>query len=112
MATVVHFGVLQLNLNVLGISSVGRANLIAAFFGVIFSFVGNRYFVFKSQDKFSLSQVFRFGTLYAANAILHGIVLFWWSDLKGWDYRSGFIVATTLQFVTSYLGNRLYVFIR
>jgi putative flippase GtrA len=112
MATAVHFGVLQLNLNILSISSVGVANFIAALFGVFFSFVGNRYFVFKSQKKSSMSQVFRFGGLYATIAILHGIVLFWWCDLQGWDYRSGFVVATTLQIVSSYLGNKMYVFIR
>ena len=112
VATVVHFGVLQINLKILAISPVGLANFIAACFGVICSFVGNRYFVFTSQNKSGLSQVLRFGGLYTTIALLHGIVLYLWSDLQGWDYRTGFVVATMLQVVSSYWGNKLFVFIK
>ena len=41
---------------------------------------------------------------------MHGGVLWLWSDIGGFDYRIGFILATSLQFVLSFFGNRYLVF--
>lgn len=109
-ATAVHFCVLQVNLKLLGMESAGLANFIAAFFGIAVSFAGSRYFVFKAHRQPLLQQASKFGVLYAAIALLHGLVLYAWSDLRGWDYRIGFLVATVLQVVFSYWGNKLLVF--
>lgn len=110
VATAVHFSVLQMNLKLLGISSAGLANFIAAFFGIVVSFVGSRYFVFQAHRQPILKQASKFGGLYAAIAFLHGLVLYVWSDVQGWDYRIGFLLATVLQVVFSYWGNKLMVF--
>ena len=110
VATVVHYGVLSFNLNVLGMVSAGLANLIAAIFGITTSFLGNRYFVFKKTDDGLLRQALKFSGLYGAIAILHGFVLFVWSDRLGFDYRLGFLIATVFQMSLSYLGNKKMVF--
>lgn len=110
VATAVHFGVLQVNMKLLDMSSGGLANLIAAFFGIAVSFIGSRYYVFQSHQKAILTQASKFGALYAAIACLHGIVLYVWHDLQGWDYRIGFLVATVLQVLLSYWGNKIIVF--
>lgn len=47
---------------------------------------------------------------YGALAVLHGGVLWVWSDLAGQDYRVGFAIATVGQVVLSYLGNTRLVF--
>jgi putative flippase GtrA len=110
VATAVHFGVLQINLKLFGIPSAGLANFIAAFFGIAVSFIGSRYYVFHGHQQPILRQASKFGVLYAAIASLHGLVLYTWTDLQGWDYRVGFFLATALQVSLSYLGNKHMVF--
>jgi putative flippase GtrA len=110
VATSVHFCVLQVNLKMLDMTSAGLANFIAACFGIIVSFVGNRYFVFRAYQRSIMHQFSKFGGLYTAIALLHGAALYGWSDLLGWDYRTGFLIATLLQIIFSYWGNKLLVF--
>ena len=112
LATVLHFSVLQINLKIFAMSSAGLANFIAAFFGITVSFFGNRYFVFKNYQKTILHQASMFGGVYAITTFSHGIVLYWWSDLEGWDYRTGFLLATIIQIFLGYWGTKLLVFKR
>jgi putative flippase GtrA len=109
-ATAVHFSVLQINLKLLGIPSAGIANFIAAFFGISVSFIGSRYYVFHGRQQPILRQASKFGVLYAAIACLHGLLLYAWTDLQGWDYRLGFLLATVLQVSLSYWGNKIMIF--
>ena len=109
-ATLVHFCVLTVNLKLLGIPSAGLSNLIAAFFGLTVSFLGNRYFVFRGRPGVASRQVPRFVLLYAAPAAVHGLILFLWSDLGHLHYATGFVIATAVQMVVTYLGNKFLVF--
>ncbi len=110
VATTVHYGVLSFNLNILGVASAGAANLVAAIFGILVSFLGNRYFVFNKTEDGLLKQALKFSSLYGAIAILHGIILFVWSDWMRFDYRVGFLIATAFQVSLSYWGNKKMVF--
>jgi len=110
LATAVHFGVLAFNLKVIGLSSAGVSNLIAACVGLSVSFLGSRYFVFRGHSEPFLRQAGKFAGLYAAMAVLHGLVLYIWSDRLLLDFRSGFVLATGLQVVLSYFGNKTMVF--
>ena len=109
-ATAVHFAVLWTNINVLGMSSAGMANLLAAVVGIGTSFAGNRWFVFRARGQAILGQATRYLALYAVIALMHGGVLWLWSDISHLDYRIGFVVATSLQFALSFVGNRYLVF--
>jgi len=109
-ATTTHYAVLQLNLHVLLFSSAGFANFVASFFGIFVSFVGNRYFVFKTHHKSALQQLTKFGALYVSTALLHCCVLYVWSDILARDPLIGFLIATGLQAVSSYWGAKLVVF--
>jgi putative flippase GtrA len=109
-AGLLHFAALWLNLQVLDIQSAGLANLLAAVVGITASFLGSRYYVFPGQAQRLLTQATRFGALYAAIALLHGAVLYLWSDVAGLDYRFGFAIALVLQVALSYLGNKNLVF--
>jgi putative flippase GtrA len=91
-------------------SSAGLANVVAALFGISISFIGSRYFVFRQTDEGVLPQAAKFGGLYFAFALVHGAVLFIWTDLLGYDYRLGFLLATAFQIAGSYLGNKFLVF--
>jgi putative flippase GtrA len=110
VATGVHFGVLSFNLQALRIESAGLANLIAAAFGITVSFLGGRYFVFPAKKDGLIAQAAKFSSLYALIALLHGAILFIWTDYLGFDYRVGFVIATGAQTILSYLGNKFLVF--
>ena len=112
VATLVHYVVLAIGIDLLQLPSAGLANLIAALFGITCSFLGNRYFVFRGHDGEFFHQAKNFLLLYAFIACLHGLVLFLWTDVGRLDYRLGFIMATCLQVLLSYLGNKMLVFRR
>lgn len=110
VATAVHYGVLTINIDFIEFKSAGWANFIAAIFGIVTSFLGSRYFVFKQISEDILHQALKFGSLYGVVAVLHGLFLWVWSDLQGLDYRLGFLIATGVQVSVSYLGNKYLVF--
>lgn len=110
VATGVHYGVLTANLDLFGFKSAGLANLVAALFGITASFLGSRYYVFQRTTESIWRQAAKFSGLYGVIALLHGALLWMWTDWHGWDYRAGFVVATALQVSLSYMGNKLLVF--
>jgi putative flippase GtrA len=110
VATAVHFAVLWFNIDILKMPSAGAANFVAAIAGIGTSFAGNRWFVFGAHGQAIVAQATRYLALYAAVALLHGGVLWLWSDIAGLDYRIGFVLATCLQFVLTFFGNRYLVF--
>ena len=110
LATGVHFLVLTFNLKVLGWTSAGLSNLVAALFGITSSFMGSRYFVFQGSREPLLKQIYRFLLLYAAIAGLHTFVMHVWVDVYVLNYIAGFVVATVMQVVFSYWGNKVLVF--
>lgn len=110
VATVVHYGVLTANLSLLEFKSAGLANFVAAIFGITVSFLGSRYFVFYRTAENLLRQAVKFSGLYGAIAILHGLLLWVWTDWNGFDYRIGFLLITAIQVSVSYLGNKFLVF--
>ena len=110
VATGVHYAVLMLNITVFGIASVGLANFIAAFFGITASFLGSRYFVFPQTNGGLLAQAIKFSGLYGMIAVMHGLLLWVWTDIQGLDYRLGFLLATAIQVSLSFVGNKWLVF--
>ena len=109
-ATIIHYVILTVNMEIIGFKSAGLANFVAAFFGIFSSFMGNRYFVFKAIDRPFLKQSVAFILLYSFIAIIHGAILYVWTDLYYLDYRIGFVIASVVQFILSFSGNKLFVF--
>jgi putative flippase GtrA len=110
VATAVNFAVLALCVDALGVRPVLLAAFAASACGIASSFAGNRWFVFRQRERALLPQATRFVALYAATALLHAAMLAVWSDLLALDYRWGFLLATGVQFVAGYAGNRVLVF--
>lgn len=110
IATAIHYAVLTFNIRVLCIPSAGLANFVAAWFGITASFIGSRFFVFPRSEAPLLRQAMRFLALYLSIACLHGLLLFVWTDVFLLNYTAGFALATVLQTMLSYLGNKLLVF--
>jgi putative flippase GtrA len=110
IATAVHYTVLTIGIEIVHLKSVGFATLIAASCGICASFLGNRYFVFPASGGRFSAQAAKFVVLYGALALLNGSFMYIWSDVHHLDYRYGFVLATAVQFVLSYLGGRFVVF--
>lgn len=110
VATAVHFAVLTFNLKVLGFTSAGLANLVAAVFGITTSFAGSRIYVFHGSAEPLLRQIYRFILLYVSIALLHGVLLYVWTDVLALNYIAGFGIATVMQVIFSYWGNKVLVF--
>ncbi|MCF3501744.1 GtrA family protein [Stenotrophomonas geniculata] len=109
-ATAVHFGTLTFLVEVVHVGSKGLANSIAAVFGILASFVGNRFFVFATRTGSLRKELVRFSVLYAALALLSGALMALWADVFALDYRIGFVAISGIQLVLSFLGNRMLVF--
>jgi len=110
VATAIHYTVLTINIEILQLSSAGIANFIAASFGITASFIGSRYFVFKKHHLPASEQAIKFIILYGSIAVIHGLMLSIWSDWLNFDYRVGFLIATGIQVILSYFGNKIMVF--
>ncbi len=109
-ATAVHFGTLTFLVEVVHVGYKGLGNSIAAVFGILASFIGNRFFVFASKTSSLRKDLLRFSVLYAALALLSGALMALWADVFALDYRIGFVAITGIQLVLSFLGNRMLVF--
>ena len=112
VATFVHFIVLTFNVEWLQIGSAGISNFLAAICGIATSFLGSRYYVFRGHRSSIISQAFSFIFLYLFIAVIHGLLLFVWTDIYKNDYRIGFLIATFVQVTMSYTGNKFWVFNR
>jgi putative flippase GtrA len=110
VATAVHYTVLRFCLEVLLMDSAGLANMLAAPVGIATSFLGNRYYVFQRRDTAIVQQALRFLALYAAIAVLHGALLYAWTDHLHLNYSIGFLIAVGLQVVLGYLAGKYLVF--
>ena len=110
VATGVHYACLVFLLEQAQVPSAGAANMMAAVVGISASFLGNRYFVFRSTQTAMGRQIVRFSMLYSLIALVHGAILFSWTDLYQFNYSTGFLVATGIQFALSYAGHRFLVF--
>jgi putative flippase GtrA len=110
LATGVHYLTLSVMIGPLGVRPVGLANLMAAIIGIAASFVGNRRFVFKAVESPVKRQAVHFAVLYAILAVIHSACMYLWCDILNRDYQTGFLLATGLQFLLSYIFNSRVVF--
>jgi putative flippase GtrA len=110
VATAVHYSILRYNIEVLGVPSAGLANAIAAMFGIAVSFLGSRYFVFRASSGGIARQGVMFLLSYGLIALLHGLILYLWTDRAGLNYTLGFLVATGMQVACSFVVNKFLVF--
>lgn len=109
-ATGVHYLVLYSCVELLNFPLVGLANFLASVVGILASFAGNKYFVFKSVGGPTKSQLVRFIIFYAVIAFIHGAFLYLWSDVLNKGFNSGFVVAVMIQFLLGYLSSKFLIF--
>jgi len=110
IATCVHYFFLWLQVETLHLHCFACANFFAALLGVCASFLGNKFFVFKGSETSFQRQLTSFFILYGFLAIVHSFIVFLFVDIVGFNYNYGFLVATLMQFIFSYWGNKKIVF--
>lgn len=109
LATLIHFLILILLIEVADLPSYGVANGIGAVFGIMASYVGNKLFVFQSKGDNKKSAQ-RFLILYAALFLWNITFLLIWSDYMELPYQIGFVIAVGIATIVSYLTNKIWVF--
>ena len=108
-ATGIHYVTLYVFLYILSFSPFG-ADLIAATIGMIVSFIGNKYFVFKNKEGKLHTQAFKFLVIYGIIALFHAAILHVSIVILQINYNYGFFIATSIQVILSYIGNKKVVF--
>lgn len=110
-ATIIHFFILYICINIIGVTFIGLANGVASIFGIIISFAGNKFFVFGNFNiKDILSQMQTYIFFYTLIAFMHASVMYIWSDLLGFTYVFGFIVVIFIQFTAGFYVNKKIIF--
>lgn len=110
MATVVHFSVLFLLIELFHVPSLVWANLTAGAVAITCSFMGNKYIVFNSHNEVMLHQLLKFVLVYICALFFHTFAIYELSSVYGIDYRVAFVVASFLVIMFTFLSNKLMVF--
>ena len=110
LATAIHYFVLTFSLKVMGMPSAALASVLASGIAITSSYIGNRFFVFRSVSDQILRQYIKFFWIYCLIATIHGTVLFITTDWLKYDYRVGFFIAVIIQVFLGYVGNKKLIF--
>ncbi|MEM7774307.1 MAG: GtrA family protein [Pseudomonadota bacterium] len=110
LATLAHYGAFATLVFVIGFTSAALANSVGALFGIAVSFLGNRYFVFRSTGYSWHQQCARFSFVYLALGALHVIIVWLLADRYGLDKTLAFATATAVQAISSFSINKFWVF--
>ncbi len=108
-ATGIQYATLSSLIEIGGIGSVGVASGLASLVGTGASYLGSRFYVFGTSLP-TTRTLPRFLVVYAAAAGLHAILLSVWSDLWQFSYSWGFVLATGVVTLLTFLGNQRFVF--
>ena len=108
-ATTIHYGVFLFSLKVMLLTSA-VSNFFGAVLGIVASFLGSRYYVFKSLNEFWLIQFSKFSSLYVSIAFVNSGIVYVVIDILSFHYNIGFLVGIFFQVLFSFLGNKLVVF--
>ena len=115
LATFVHYVTMLLISNYLiGIYSIAYG--IASIFGILTSFLGNKFFVFTnanqdiSPNNLTFKQLRSFLLLYGLIMLVCSVLMGVLSDFLYINYNLSFMMALCVQTLLSFFGNKHYVF--
>lgn len=109
-ATLFHYIILRLLLINFYFEYYATADFIAAFFGICFSYLGNKFFVFKHSSSNHFVQYFIFLIFYFLMMVIHSSIIFIISDIYNVNFNIGFVIATLFQFLFTYYVNKTIIF--
>jgi putative flippase GtrA len=102
IATLTHYLSLLFFVEIIELGSYGFSNLLAALFGITVSFIGSKYFTFKSEHGSLTFQIPFFLLINFGLLALHGFWLTLWSDILKLNFHYGFVIALFFQIFISY----------
>ena len=112
LTTAVNYAVYLPLYNLLGWSGAG-SNVIAWAAAVVFAYVTNKPFVFKSMDwslKVVLPELTKFIGTRIASGLLETGIIFLTVDLLNWNGNIMKVVTSVLVVIINYIGSKLLVF--
>lgn len=108
-ATGAHYAVLKLTISYAQPTYSASANICASIVGISIAFIGNRTFTFRSSGIVT-QEIRAFIILYIVAALVHTGVIFLLADWGSVSVNIAFLVATTVQILLTFLGNKHLVF--
>ena len=112
LSTVVNYLVYSPALYVFGLSAAA-SNVIAWIVAVVFAFVTNKPFVFKSYDwsrQILIPELTKFVGCRIASGVGETLILLLTVDLLGWSGAVWKLITSVLVVVVNYVGSKLLVF--
>lgn len=86
------------------------ANLISWFFSVTFAYITNRIFVFKSQSKNYIKEIFSFFTSRMATLLMDMGIMFFIVTLMHCNDGIGKLISQVVVIVANYVLSKVFVF--
>lgn len=108
-ATLVHYLIILLLVDLLGWLRPTPATVVGSVFGIATSYLGNHRLVFEAAGRHQ-HYAPRFVLTYLVVMGIHAGLMFLFDEVWQLPYEWGFIVATGLSAVTTFLANRYLVF--
>ena len=112
LTTVVNYLIYLPVYNFCGLSAA-LSNMIAWVGAVIFAFLTNKPFVFRSHDwsaKTVVPELTKFVSCRIASGVLETVILFLAVDCMNWDGNIWKLVTQVLVIIINYVGSKLLVF--
>ncbi len=110
--TVVNVVIYYLCYNVTGIPNV-PSTIIAWFFAVVFAFITNKLWVFKSKSfekKILVHEILTFFGCRLATGVLDVVIMWIAVDLMSWNETIWKIISNILVIIINYIASRLVIF--
>lgn len=107
---IVYFGSVYTFLDANNAFQLQIANILSWIAGVAFAYVTNRIFVFKSNEKNILKEVFQFTASRVSTLILDMVVMFLMVTCMGIHDGVSKIVSAVLVTIANYVLSKLFVF--
>jgi len=109
-ATLVHFLVIVVLVDLLGWLAPTPATVVGSAFGILTAYLGNYGFVFRLDDGRHHRYAPRFAATYLSVMAIHAGMMYLFVDVLHLRYEYGFLVATAFSATTTFIANRLVVF--
>ena len=110
VATLVHYLVILCLVDLLSLLEPTPATVVGSVFGIATAYVGNYHYVFGVDDKRHHHYVPRFVITYLIVMSIHASVMYLFVEILLLPYELGFITATALSAMTTFVANNLIVF--
>ena len=86
------------------------SSLIGYFFGILTSYYFGRLWVFKVDNKFTLSEIIRFILVYVIGGLGMTIIIYYLDHYLNFDYKLSWVIGALFAVTNNYLGSKHLVF--